>query len=81
MKFILFQTNDKIVSSESECQFCGSNSIITGILVSNCSNILGKKFRTDCSNNGSIRDHSCSTSRKNNLERIELSSFNKVSLV
>jgi hypothetical protein len=34
-----------------------------------------------CSNTGSIRDDPFWTSRKNNLERIELSSTNKVSLV
>ena len=34
-----------------------------------------------CSNTGSIRDDPFWTSRKNNLERIELSSTNKISLV
>ena len=34
-----------------------------------------------CSNTGSIRDDPYWTSRKNNLELIELSSINKVNLV
>jgi hypothetical protein len=34
-----------------------------------------------CNNTGSIRDDSYWTSRKNNLELIELSNINKVSLV
>ena len=36
---------------------------------------------SSCSNTGSIRDDPYWTSRKNNLELIELSSINKVSLI
>ena len=42
--------------------------------------ILSTIYKYSCSNTGSIRDDPYWTSRRNNLELIELSSINEISL-
>ena len=51
------------------------------ISIRNYINKVSVVYVSSCSNTGSIRDHPYWTSRENNLELMELSSINKVSLV